>query len=264
MFWTRLHAITILPAFALFIILAVLITRLLKNKSERIQYIPFQIIACTLLVLEVLKQINSIDFETGAYNTYPLPFHYCSLFLYLFPLHAFYKGKHKCIIDAITFACGSSLTLFMLVIPTIVYGESSILEFTQNFSSFHTVIFHNLAMFYVILMLAMRMHKTSTRADLAPTTVFLAIYVIIAAILSNTLKVNFHNLYQCNLAPIESIRQILIEKIGYAGGQMIYTVVMFIGTILFAYIAYFAARFVMYLIDKIFFRRPNREISNVT
>ena len=76
--WTWTHFYTVIPAFIVFIIAAFVVGKLMKNKSEKIKYIPLQVITVLLLGLEVGKQIVSLD---GGYNMYSLPFHYCSLFL---------------------------------------------------------------------------------------------------------------------------------------------------------------------------------------
>ena len=61
--------------------------------------------------------------------------------------------------------------------------------------------------------------------------------MIIATILSYTLKVNFQNLRTCNLEAIEGIRLSITEAIGWFG-QAIYIFLIFILTTLFGYLAY--------------------------
>lgn len=245
--WTIEHAYTVLPAIAVYIVVSILLAKLLKGKSEKVRYLPFQIMAAVILVLEVIKQIDNID-ESG-YDLYALPFHYCSLFLYLLPFHAFYKGKYKDIVDTATFGTCSSLFFFMLVMPAIVYGEGAIRDYTGSFSSFHTVTFHNIVLFYFTLMVAMRMYKTDTKKDLKVLAIFLGIYLVVAITLSQTLQVNFHNLYKCNLGMVEDIRLALIDSIGWTG-QAIYLAIISVLTILFAYLAYFVVKGLLSIIDK--------------
>lgn len=244
--WTKLHFVTIIPAFIVFIVIAVLMGKWLKDKDERIKYVPFRILAGLILILEVIKQVDSF---VDGYDLYALPFHYCSLFLYLLPLHAFYKGKYKKTVNTTAFGCCASLFFFMLVMPAIVYGESSIESYTTEFLSFHTVTFHNVVCLYFLLMLTLKAYETDTKRDLKVLAVFFSVYVTIAAVLSQVLKVNFHNLYKCNLAIVEELRLALIAQIGWPG-QLIYVAALFVGTILFAYISYFAVKGILYLIDK--------------
>ena len=247
--WTMTHFITVIPAFIVFIALALLIARLLKNKSERIKYIPLQVIAVILLVLEVGKQIYSA--WDGSYDLYSLPFHYCSLFLYLLPFHAFYRGKYSHVTDAASFGCLASLVLDMLLMPAVIYSADNVKNmFTGTYIDFHTVVFHNLVCLYFFLTLALGLYKIETKRDVKIMTVFLAIYVAVAAVLSQTLEVNFHNLYRCNIAFLEDVRLAVIAAIGGAG-QLIYIAILFVLTILFAYLAYALTRGILALIGKI-------------
>ena len=242
--WTWTHFYTVIPAFIVFIIAAFVVGKLMKNKSEKIKYIPLQVITVLLLGLEVGKQIVSLD---GGYNMYSLPFHYCSLFLYLLPLHSFYRGRFRAQVGAVSFACLSSLFFFMLVMPAIVYSDAAIKEMGSSFMQFHTVVFHNLVCLYFLLVVAMRLYDFRTKRDLTLMAGFLGVYVVVAAILAHTLKVNFHNLYQCNLGFVEEIRLSLIEAIGWPA-QLIYVSAIFVLTILFAYLAYFITKGVLRLI----------------
>lgn len=54
--WTKPHFYTIVPAFIIFIIIAVISGKLMKGKSEKARYLPLQIITIILLALEFMKQ----------------------------------------------------------------------------------------------------------------------------------------------------------------------------------------------------------------
>ena len=248
MLWTRLHAITILPALVVFIALGVLLAKLLKGKSDKIRYIPFQVIAAALLVLEAMKQYSSI--RTGDYDLYFLPFHFCSLFLFVLPLHSFYKGKGKRVIDTITFACCSSMTFFMLVMPSIIYSDGAIATMSSEFISFHTVVFHNLVCLYFILAVAMRMFEFNPKSDIKVILIFMCSFQTVCAIIANSMKVNYHNLLRCNLAPVETIRQSLVDSLGW-GGQLIYIVVLSAVTVAFICMTYYLTRLILKGIDKL-------------
>jgi hypothetical protein len=246
--WTKEHFFVIMPSFIVFIIFAVILGKLLKGKSEKTKYIPLQIITIILLALEFMKQ--GYNMKDGGYDLYALPFHYCSLFLYLLPFHSFYKGKYKKITDAVSLSCLASLYLFMLVMPDVVFGAGNIIGFLNNFSNFHTVTFHLLVCLYFTLTLSLKLYEFDVKHDMKITAIFLAIYVIIATILSFSLKVNFHNLYKCNLGMVEDIRLAMMDAIGIFG-HIIYVIVLFFLTILFAYAAYFATKGILKLISKL-------------
>ncbi len=245
--WTKEHFYTIIPSFIVFIIFAVIFGKFMKGKSEKTKYLPLQIITLVLLALEFMKQGYNI--KDDGYDLYALPFHYCSLFLYLLPFHSFYKGKYKKTTDAITLSCLASLFLFMLVMPDVVFGAGNITGFFEGFSNFHTVTFHLLVCLYFVLTLSLKLYNFDVKKDLTVTAIFLAVYVIIATIMSFSLKVNFHNLYKCNLGMVEDIRLAMMDAIGIFG-HIIYVVVLFFLTILFAYAAYFATKGILALIYK--------------
>ncbi len=246
--WTKEHFYLIMPSFVIFIAIAVLLGKALKNKSEKTRYLPLQIITIILLALEFMKQGYNI--KDSGYDQYALPFHYCSLFLYLLPLHSFYKGKYKKVTDAISLSCLASLFLFMLVMPAVVFGAGNIVGYSKNFSNFHTVTFHLLVCLYFLLSLTLTPYEFNVKKDIKFTAIFLAIYVIIATIMSFSLKVNFHNLYKCNLGMVEDVRLALMAKIGIFG-HILYVIVMFFLTILFAFAAYFATKGILKLINKL-------------
>lgn len=247
--WTLTHLYQIIPTFLVLAALSVIAAKTLGKCKRSLRYIPLQVIAVLLLVLEVAKQFNSID-ANGTYNLYSLPFHYCSLFLYLLPFHAFYHGKYSHVTDAATFGCLSSLMLDMLFMPAVIYSDGNIKNFFGTFSDFHTVTFHNLVVFYFMLTVALKLYELRPRHDMKVMGVFLAVYVTVAAILSYSLKVNFHNLYECNIGFIENVRLTVVDALGVFG-TIIYVCILFILTILFAYASYFLARLVIKGINKI-------------
>ncbi|MBE5754465.1 MAG: hypothetical protein E7340_03950 [Clostridiales bacterium] len=245
--WTLTHFYTIIPTFIVFIALAFLLGWLLKDKDEKIKYIPLQIITIILLALEFMKQ--GYNLHDDNYNLYALPFHYCSLFLYLFPLHTFYRGKHKEKVEALTLACSASVFFFMLIMPTVVYSDGNIIDYFKSFDDFHTVTFHSLVCLYFFLMIALKFYKYNIKKDFIVMAIFLAAYVIIALIMTFALDTNFQNLKHCNLAIVEEIRLNMVASIGFAG-HMIYVLILSILTILFAFGSYIATKGITTVIEK--------------
>lgn len=233
--WTWTHFWGIVPAFIVFVGIAVLLGFTLKNKSNTVKRIPLQVIAAVIIILEILKQVISLS---RGYDLYHLPFHYCSLFIYLLPLHAFAFGKFKKYIDGITFATCASLFLFFLIIPTILYPASAFTTYFKDFFNFHTVTFHHLVVLYFFIAIALKQFELKVKRDFPIMAVVLSVYVIIATALSYILKVNFQNLRQCNFGALENIRVAMNNAIGFFG-QAIYIFLIFIGTTLFGYLSYF-------------------------
>ncbi len=237
--WTLTHLYQILPTFLIFTVIAIIAAKTLGKCERSVRYIPLKIITVIILLLEIAKQINAA--RGGGYDLYALPFHYCSLFLYLLPFHSFYHGKYSHFTDAAAFGCLASLTVDMLLMPAVIYSENNVLNYFSAFGDFHTVTFHNLVVLYFILTLALKLYELKTAHDLKVMAGFLAVYVTIAAILSYALKVNFHNLYQCNIPLLESVRIAAVNAMGIFG-TLLYVFILFILTILFAFGAYFLAR----------------------
>ena len=116
--WTYQHAITLLPALGIMILIAVLLRRTIGKRDDKIRRIPLQILAVVLLVLEVGKQIVSF---TRGYDLYHIPLHFCSLFLVTMPLAAFYNGKYVQQVRAINAAFCTAMTALLLIYPALIY-----------------------------------------------------------------------------------------------------------------------------------------------
>lgn len=246
--WTKDHFNLIVPAFIVLIALAIFLAWLLRGKSEKARRLPFQIMAIVLLIFEGMKQ--GYNMQGGEYNEYALPFHFCSLFLYTYPLHAFYTGKHKKTANTIAFCCGASLFLFMLVMPAVVFSDGNIQQYFKSFDSFHTVTFHLYVCFYFFLMVAMKEFEMDTKRDVKVISIFYGGYAVVATAMSYIFDENFHNLLRSNLAAAESVRLAIVENIGWVG-QALYTLIMWVLTVAFALIAYFAVKGLLMLISKI-------------
>ena len=87
--WTPEHAATLLPAVAVMLALAWLLRRKLADKPFETRMIPIKVIAVILLLLEVGKQVVSL---CRGYDLYHLPFHFCSLFLFMMPASAIWSS----------------------------------------------------------------------------------------------------------------------------------------------------------------------------
>ena len=142
------------------------------------------------------------------------------------------------------------MTFFMLVMPNIIYSDGAISTMSSDFISFHTVVFHNLVCLYFILAVAMRMFEFNTKSDIKIILIFMCSFQTACAILANTMKVNYHNLFRCNLAPVENIRQGLVDALGF-GGQLIYIVVLSLVTVAFICMTYFLMKLILAGIDKV-------------
>ena len=195
--WTKEHLITVIPTFSAFFIIAVILRKLLINKSLKTRMIPIKIIAVIILVLEIIKQFYSIKI---GYNYFYLPLHFCSIFVYFLPLMAFYRGKGSSAINSLTCSALLSLTIGMLVMPQIIYSKYRFLTLFSDYYSFHTVFFHNLVVFAFFIVVALDLHKPSgTKKELLFISLFASCYNVVSATFAHLLQVNFSNFLFSNI-----------------------------------------------------------------
>ena len=233
--WTVQHAVTLIPAIGVMVILGVLARKFLAGKEESIRLLPLKVIAILLLVLEVGKQIVSAQ---GGYNLYSLPFHYCSIYLFAVPVMAFYGGEHKKTVREITFALTGALFLIMLIYPSLIYSADNIRQYFSDYMSFHTVTFHNLVMLVLVLEISLNIPEATTKWAIKPLTVFLLIFCAISASMAQLLKTNYANFYSCNVPPLEAVRVSMQAVLGYGLTQFLYVLAVTAVTILFTFLFY--------------------------
>ena len=233
--WTPEHAATLLPAVVVMIVISLLLRKWLINKSFETRMIPVKVIAVLLLLLELGKQAVSIS---RGYDLYHLPFHFCSLFLFMMPAMAFYRGKHQEKVFAITTSLCASCTLLMLIYPRLIYSDGNIREFFQEYLSFHTVLFHNLVVFAFVLILSLDLPMSMGKGSVKAISIFMLVFSVVAAVMSQLLKTNYTNMYQCNIPVFEEIRLSLQPVLGYWVTQGLYVSILTCLHILFVLMCY--------------------------
>lgn len=238
--WSAWHAKTLLPAFAGMILLTVVLHIWLRKKPLKIRIIPLQIIAVLLFGLEIGKQAVSLY---RGYDLYCLPFHFCSLFIFMVPLAAFYRGKHENAIRGITAALSMSVLVLMLIYPCLIYSAGNIELFFADYMSMHTVLFHNLVMFAALLFPALELHEPS-KADRKRIPLFMVCFCAISATMAQLLKTNFNNFYTCNIPPLEVVRQTVEAACGAVPAMLLYVLIVTALDISFVFGAYWLYRLV--------------------
>ena len=254
MTWTKYHVILLIPTYIIEIVVAIILGKVLKNKDEKTRMIPIQVVTIILLALEVAKQIYGI---VKGYDLYWIPLHFCSLFLFIMPVVSFYNGKYKNQARILGIVISSCLFLFMVVYPDIVFGGAAIqaswdylLGRGGRFIELHSVLFHIIAVGLFFLFLALDLVEFNTKKDLILIWIAFAIYCVIVGPLSNIIDVNFNNFARCNAPFLENVRLSLVDSLSW-GGQVIYVLMISIGTLVVPTLAYFTFRGVDKLIKKI-------------
>lgn len=256
MFWTELHVYTLIPQFVIYIVLAFILSRVLKNKDYETQLLPLKICTGILLALEVAKQIVGI---VNGYDTYWIPLHFCSLFLFIHPIACFYKGKHRDKFILLAGVVSTCLFLFMSVYPNVIYGDGAIKGLWNfvtgqngSFFDFHTVVFHGIATFTFFLFVFQGLAKFNIKKDIILVIITYAIYCAIVGPVAQIIQTNFNNFVHSNAPFLENARLGLIDTLGGFFGQTVYVLIISIGTILVPLIAYFVLIGLTTLSNKLF------------
>ncbi|MBO5892518.1 MAG: YwaF family protein [Oscillospiraceae bacterium] len=234
--WAPEHIQTLLPALGIMILISVVFRLVLGNKSLKVRMIPIQVIACLLLLLEIGKQI--VSWKQG-YDLYHLPFHFCSLFLLVLPLMAFYRGKRRSAVNAISAAVCTSLLLLMLIYPNLIYSGGNIQNFFKHYLDFHTVAFHNLVMLASFLVIALQLHDPQPKGEPKAILLFTAGFCTVSASMAHILKTNYANYYTCNIPPLEAIRVSLQDILGYGVTQILYVLIVSLLNLGFVLMCYY-------------------------
>lgn len=249
--WTFEHFLAIVPAAIVGIVIAIILRKYLIDKPLHIRMIPFHVCTVILLISEVIKQIVSIGYNGEPYRLYSLPLHVCSLFLFLFPLMSCYKGKYSDLIN--TFACtvSGALTIFMVILPTMLYPVNEIVEWNTNYLYFHTVFFHNLVLFMFVLIVALELHTPKKKSYLKEVTIGAYMYCLHAALFSYLLQTNFSNFYSCNMPGIDGIVAAIKTATSEAVGQTFYVFILILLHIGFFILSYYVYVLISKAISKI-------------
>jgi hypothetical protein len=133
--------------------------------------------------------------------------------------------------------------------PDVVFGAGNITSWSENFSSFHTVTFHNLVVFAFILILALDLHTPGRKKDTKPLVVFTLCFCVVSSFMATVLKTNYANYYQCNIAPLEAIRINMQSVLGVWGTQLLYIGIVSLLNVLFVLLSYWVYRLLQRLIS---------------
>ena len=246
--WTPAHLQTLLPAIIAMLVIAVVLRLTLGKKDRKIRMIPFQIFACVLVLLEIGKQGLSLY---KGYDLYNLPFHFCSILIFMPAIMSFYRGKHEKTISCITTAVLAAVFILTAVYPDLIYSAQAVREFTTNFFSFHTVAFHNVAMLLFVLIPALDLHEPEPKGEPKKVFLFILCYCVIAATMAHLLKTNFNNFYVCNIAPLETLRLSVEGALGRTAAAIFYVLIVTVMDLSFVTGSYWFYRLIRKLLTKV-------------
>ena len=228
--WTAQHIRTVLPALAGMLVLAAVLRLALRKQSWEIRMIPMKVLAVAIVLLEIGKQVVSAQ---GEYNLYSIPLHFCSLFIFMLPAFAFYRGKGYRTVGGITAGLCASVLALMLIYPNLIYSAGNIEAYFKDFMSFHTVTFHNIVMLAFILIPALELHEPQPKGESMAVVWFMVGFCLISSVMAQILKTNYANFYQCNIPVFEQLRLSMQGVLGTVVTQILYVLIVSVLTILF-------------------------------
>ena len=258
--WSYTHVYTMLPTFAVLAVVAFLMRLWLIKKPYEIRMIPIKIISVILILIEIGKQAYSIS---QGYNLYHLPLHFCSMFLYVVPLMAFYRGKHYDKVNS--FACAAMTSLFfgMIIMPNVIYPEKNILGFFEDYLSFHTTFFHNIVMLALFLVLSLDLHKSNgSRQETLFVTALGFVFVAIAATASYALNTNFSNFLHTTVGIMASVVESVELVLGEVITRIIYVASLVILHVLLLVVTNYVYTLICICKDKLIDAFHSRKICN--
>ncbi len=211
--WSKSEAIVLPITLLIVIALALGVIFATRNKSEKIKLIPLMFISVLLLVLEVAKQAITL---ANGYTFWAIPLHFCSLFLYFFPIASFFKGKVGHFGKVMSVVCSVYFFIIFYSNPSSVIGNACSHIFL-SFHTAHTFIYHHLITLFFIILLGSKLY-TPKKIDYAHATLGILLYCVVAIPAAHLCKENFCNILQNEIPILESIRT--------SCGQIAYTLVM--------------------------------------
>ena len=237
--WTKQHAVTLIPSVIVMMLLTFLLRRWLGGKSHKIRMIPIQVIAVILLLLEAGKQGTSLY---RGYDLYCLPFHFCSLFIFVLPAMAFYTGKYKEKVYAVAAALCASVFALMLIYPNLIYSAWDVEHYFDEYMAFHTVTFHNLVRLAFLLIPALQLHTPQPKGEVKAVLWFITGFCTVSASMAHLLKTNYANYYTCNIPVLETVRLAVQEAVGTLPATLLYIAIVSALNLVFVYGAYWLYR----------------------
>ena len=228
--WTKEHAISVLPSLAVMLLLCAVLRITIGKKSLEVRMLPMKILAVIIVLLEIGKQV--LSFARG-YDLYHIPLHYCSLFIFMIPIMAFYRGKHQDKIGGITAALCASEFLMMIIYPNLIFAAGNVQNYFKGFFDFHTVTVHILIMLGFLLIPALDLHTPAKKGEQKAIIIFMLCYCAVAATAAQLLEVNYNNFYHCNIPPLEAVRQAVADVTAEWFSKVFYVLCVVVMDLLF-------------------------------
>ncbi len=212
-YWSDSEKIVLPIALVIVVAIAFSVSYLLRNKEDKIKRIPLMILALINLALEIVKQVLGI---INGYNLWYIPLHFCSLFLYFYPLAAFCTGRVREFGTTMCMVTGTFFVLLFYIKPSSIINSACDNIF-NSFNTFHTFTYHHIILLFLFFLIFSKLYRPSTR-DFLYSLIGVGGYALIGTTAAHLLDVNFCSLLRSNIPFMETLRQ--------NAGQVVYTFVM--------------------------------------
>ncbi len=231
--WSKSDAIVLPLALLINLVLALAVTFLTRKKSETVKKIPLMLIILTMLGMEVAKQIYYIK---AGYDTWAIPLHFCSLFMYVYFGCAFFKGKVGDVFKCLSLCMSLLFIVLFYCYPSSMIGTATVNIF-KAFLPTHTFFYHHFISLFFFILLFSGIYKKS-KFDYLYACLAILIYATVAIPVAHTLDTNYCFILYNEIPILESIRQ--------ACGQVVYTIVLALLGIIGLWIAIFVLHLLFY------------------
>ena len=193
---------TVMPlAFLVLFIFSLLLTLFIRRKPIKLRSIPTATIAVLLLFIEAVKQIRNF---CGEFDSFYLPFHYCSLFVPIFILAELCGAHLSRIFRPIAVSMSFVVSAGLYIYPSGIMGNACE-TFGELFTSTHSFIFHHLIVLYLILTVLLGLARLKYK-DALKIGILGAVYMAIAIPLSYAINTNFNNILRSVIPILENFR----------------------------------------------------------
>lgn len=229
--YTKAERIVLPIAFLIMLLISLLLRLLLLDKSDKIKRIPFLVVTSVMVVGELVKQIRGMII---GYDLWWIPLHFCSTFFVWFSLAEFTSGEFARRMKSVAFLTTLCLFVAMYISPRAILG-SACENIFSSFSSAHSFFFHQLAIFYLLLSLALN-RVNIRRIDAYYWITCMSVYFTVAVIFAYALNTNYFSLLYFPLRWLDAFR--------IAYGQIPYNLMQ-------ACVLIFAPTSIVFLVEKI-------------
>lgn len=235
----------ILPIALLIIIAIAFLLKSLLKTPKKINVV-FIVLSIVLLCLETSKQLFYII--TNSYTYYQLPIHFCSIFIFIYPLSYFFGEKCSKIFKPMSFAFSALVVIMLYINPYSIIGNATSNIF-GSFFKFHTFTHHHIIVLYFVLTLVLNNYSPRL-IDCLYNIAGIIFYASFAIPCAYKFNANYVNILY---SPIS-----LLEDFRLTFGQVCYTILLF----LLGIIAACSITIIYYFAKKIFNKKQMKKLES--